>query len=111
MTYSSKIRNVVLKQLQEGKSIRAVAKEHQISTRTVQNWKKDPTIKRTRNKKPTKIDDALLRKDVEMYPDAYQHERAVRFNCSARAIGIALKRLGITQKKDSQPSKSQRRGS
>jgi hypothetical protein len=35
-----------------------------------------------------------------MYPDDYQHERAVRFNCSQRAIGIALKRIGITQKKD-----------
>lgn len=42
----------------------------------------------------------LLRQDAEQYPDHYQRERAERFNCTQRAIGIALKRLKITQKKD-----------
>ena len=41
-----------------------------------------------------------LRQDVAAYPDHYQRERAVRFNCTQRAIGIALGRLKITQKKD-----------
>ncbi|OAV15195.1 3'-phosphoadenosine 5'-phosphosulfate sulfotransferase PAPS reductase/FAD synthetase [Moraxella catarrhalis] len=42
----------------------------------------------------------LLHQDVVQYPDHYQRERAERFNCTQRAIGIALKRLKITQKKD-----------
>ncbi|HID0246236.1 TPA: hypothetical protein ACXAXR_002808 [Acinetobacter baumannii] len=30
------------------------------------------------------------------YPDAYQYERAARFNCGVSSIGAALKRLNIT---------------
>lgn len=51
------------------------------------------------NVRTNKINDELLRKDVEQYPDDFQRERAVRFNCTQRAIGLALKRLQITQKK------------
>ncbi|WP_245911189.1 hypothetical protein, partial [Neisseria iguanae] len=34
-------------------------------------------------------DTALQRQDAEQYPDDYQRERAVRFNCTQRAIGTA----------------------
>jgi hypothetical protein len=46
---------------------------------------------------------------VEIYPDAYQYERAERLGCSQRGIGEALKRLKITYKKNAVASESQRR--
>jgi hypothetical protein len=37
--------------------------------------------------------------DVENTPDAYQYERAARWGVSQRAIGDALKRLNVSDKK------------
>lgn len=105
MAYSQDYRKIVLTKLEEGYSIREVAEEFGISTNTIQRWKKHPTRKQ-RNHKPLKIDNDKLRKDVELYPDAYQHERASRLNCTPAGICIALKRLGITQKKEPQSPQS-----
>nr|WP_320409947.1 hypothetical protein [Candidatus Hamiltonella defensa] len=33
------------------------------------------------------MDKAALLKDVERYPDAYQHERAKRFGCVPKPFG------------------------
>ena len=89
---------MILNKLEEGYSIRQLAEEYQISTNTIQRWKTFPK-RRRRQFTPTKIDDDLLRADVDAYPDDYQHERDRRFNCTQRAIGITLKRISITQKK------------
>lgn len=62
-------------------------------------WKKRIEIKRTRARKPSKIDDDAFRVDVEQYPDDYQYECAARFGCGKSSIGDALKRLRITVKK------------
>ncbi len=62
-------------------------------------WKK--RIEITRVRKPSKINDDALREDVEKYPDAYQYERAARFNCGVSSIGAALKRLKLRVKKRS----------
>ncbi len=82
----------------QGYSYRELAEEFNHSTSTLQKWKKS-IEKKPYKRKPSKIDDDLLRKDVEMYPDAYQHEIAVRFNCTGSGIGVALRRIGITRKK------------
>ncbi|MEK6199120.1 MAG: transposase [Psychrobacter sp.] len=42
----------------------------------------------------------MLLIDVKEHPDDYQYERARRLNCSKTGIYHALKRLGISQKKD-----------
>ena len=99
MAYSTDYRQMILDKHEAGRSIRSLAQQFNISTRTLQNWKKQPERKVVKTRKG-KIDMALLKQDVEKYPDSYQRERAVRFNCTQRAIGIALKRLKITQKKD-----------
>lgn len=99
MAYSLDYRRLILSKLESGASYRALARDYNLSKTTIQKWKKDINRK-LRLSKPLKIDNDKLREDVAMYPDDYQHERAVRFNCSQRAIGIALKRIGITQKKD-----------
>ena len=45
-----------------------------------------------------------LKIDIEEYPDAYQYERAERFGVSQKGIYEALKRLGVTYKKNTQAS-------
>lgn len=105
MAYSQDYRQMVLDKLSSGQTVRSIANELNISTQTVQRWKSN-SARKQRLFKPYKIDNNALRRDVEMYPDDYQHERAIRFNCSQRAIGMALKRLAITQKKASKSSKS-----
>ena len=52
------------------------------------------------NRPHKKIDPEKLRAYVEEHPDAYQRETAEEFDCSVTAIQKALKRLGITRKKD-----------
>jgi transposase len=99
MAYSLDYRKMILGKLEAGASYRALGTEFNISTKTILSWKKDVNRK-LRKAAPTKIDNDKLREDVAMYPDDYHHERAVRFGCTPRAIGYALKRLNITQKKD-----------
>ena len=91
---------------QQGMSIRQACAFYDISKATLQNWLKDPSIKLTRNKPPSKIPNEVLLKDVEQYPYDYMYERARRLNCSKTGIYHALKRLGISQKKDTGASKS-----
>ena len=106
MTYSIQFRKKVLSKLDKGESIRQVAAQFEISPTTILSWKKQLAPKATRNRKSIKIDDEALKRDVEQYPDDYQFERAKRFNCSPWAIGKALRRVGISQKKVNTPSKS-----
>ena len=96
MSYSEHFRRKILAKLEEGYSIRAVAAQFEINKNTIVEWKKRVEIKKTRVRKPSKINDDALREDVEKYPDAYQYERAARFNCGVSSIGAALKRLNIT---------------
>ncbi len=91
---------------QQDMSIRQACTFYNISKTTLQRWLKNSSIKQTRDKPPTKIHDDLLLKDIEQHPDDYLYERAQRFNCSKTGIHTALKRLGISQKKDLGTSKS-----
>ena len=45
------------------------------------------------------IDMAALARDVAEFPDAYQYERAARFDVSPKAICQALRKLWVTYKK------------
>jgi hypothetical protein len=56
--------------------------------------------KTTRYIKPYKIENEALAQDVKDYPDDYHYERAQRFKCSPTGISKALKRIGISKKKD-----------
>ena len=107
MTYSADFRAQVIKSVkQQGMSIRHASAFYDSSKATLQNWLKDPSIKLTRNKPPSKIPNEALLKDVEQHPDDYLYERAQRFGCSKSGIEAALKRLGVSQKKDLGASKS-----
>lgn len=106
MTYPVHFREKVLARLAD-QGIRQTARKYDLSTSTIRDWQKRLEPKTTRQSKSRTIDDNALRQDVELYPDDYQRERAHRLNCSTRGIGQALKRLGITQKKDLKSSKSE----
>jgi transposase len=51
----------------------------------------------------------VLEEDVKTHHDAYQYERAARLGVSQRAIGYALKRLGVSYKKNTVTSESRRK--
>lgn len=66
---------------------------------SVVRWSKRIEAQRSRNKPAMTIDMEALKQDVEVYPDAYQYERARRLGVSPRGIGYALERLKISPKK------------
>ena len=106
MTYSLDFRKQVLKSLDEGMTFAGASEFYNLSPTTIQNWKRRVQSKATRQTKPYKIPDDVLLNDVKEHPDDYQYERARRLNCSKTGIYHALKRLGISQKKDLRTSKS-----
>lgn len=91
----------------EGLSYADLGERFLIHPRTIQRWKQRIEPKPKREKPATKIDMEMLKKDIEENPDRYQWERAKDYNVSAWAIGRAIRRLGITIKKN--PSRTPRR--
>jgi len=76
-----------------------------IGIATLFRWRQrlEPITKR--NVQSRKIDMKQLKKDIEKNPDAYQWERAEKFNVTAWGIGKAIRRLGTTYKKNLLSSK------
>jgi transposase len=106
MTYSLDFRKKVLAvKERENLSFEKVAQRFDIGSKnTVFRWSKKLEPCETRNKPATKIDmDALIR-DVELYSDAYQYERAQRLGVSESCVQAALKRLDISYKKNAKTS-------
>ena len=101
MTYPIEFRRKVLEtQEKENLSIEQVALRFHVSKSSVARWITRLEPCEHRNKPAVKIDMERLAQDVARYPDAYQHERARRFGCSQRGIGLALKRLRKNRKKN-----------
>ena len=101
--YSVDFRKKALALLEDGRSIRQVALDLNISPTTIQHWKKDINPKLENKGRLPKVTLDDLRKDVEMYPDAYQHERATRFNCKQSSICARLKKLKVSKKNSPTP--------
>jgi transposase len=105
MTYSLDMRQQVLKiRSEEGLSMAKVAKRFGVGVASVMRWSKNIEAIKKRNSS-TKMDMEALKRDVEQYPDAYQHERAARLGVSDYCVWYALKRLGVTYKKNTSASK------
>jgi transposase len=110
MTYSIDFRKQVLKIRRDEKlSIAKVAKRFGVGVATVMRWTKKIDAQTKRNKPATKIDMETLKKDIEAYPDGYHYERAERLGVSKSGILYALKRLGVTYKKNPSASESRSR--
>ena len=71
-----------------------------IPIRTLFRWQQKLKPCTTRNKPATKIDIGALARDIQESPDDSQWERVQRFCVTQQAIGLALKRLSITVKKN-----------
>jgi transposase len=107
MSYDEKFRRHVLKiKEQEGLSLAKVAKRFGIGKQTVYYWTKRILEKKKRERMPQKLCLEALIQDVKNNPYAYQYERAKRFGVSTNCIWRALKRLGITYKKNPQSPQS-----
>jgi len=107
MTYSLDFRQKVLKIREKEKlSMAEVAKRFGVGVTSIMRWVKNPEVKKTRNKSARVIDMEALKKDVELYPDAFLKERAARFNVTCNGIWRALKRLNVTYKKNTSAPQS-----
>ena len=101
MTYSIDFRRqTLLIKERDRLSFEATAKRFGVSPMSVFRWSKQIPAQPPRQKPATKIDMEALKQDVQTNPDAYQYERAERLGVSRRGIGYALKRLGISRKKN-----------
>ena len=112
MTYSLDFRQKVFK-LKEKKGLTFEQTSHyfDIGIRTLFRWQKNIAPCLSRHKPATKIDMKALSADVASHPDDYQWERAERFGVTQRAIGLGLKRLGVSYKKNAKTPEGKRRGS
>ena len=100
MTYPIAFRKKVLAvKAKNNLSFVEVANRFGLSKTTVFEWSKCLSPKRTRAKKPVKIDNDILKNDIAQYPDSYCYERAQRLGVSATGIRDAQYRLGISYKK------------
>ena len=105
MTYSLDFRKKVLSiRSKEGLSFAQVAKRFGVSVNSVFLWSKNLEPKHTKNRPTIKIDRDALMEDIKKHPDDYGYERAQRFSVSTSGIYCALRRLGISYKKNSQSS-------
>jgi transposase len=110
MSYSIDFRKKVLSVKEKEKlTFKETAKRFCIGTDTLVRWMKKIEPCSTRNKPATKINMEDLKKDLILYPDAYAYERAERLKVSTSCIFFAIKRLGVSYKKNSSSSKSKQR--
>lgn len=105
MTYSIDFRKRILEiKKKRNLTFQTTSDLFGVSIRTLFNWSNRVEPKTKRNKPATKIDMEKLTEGVKQRPDDYQYERAERFGVSQWGIGSALKRLKITNKKNSKSS-------
>ena len=105
MAYPAQFRKKLLSvQEQENLTNEAVAKRFGVTRNSVSRWKNNPNPVFTRNRPAQKIDMEALKKDVDENPDSYIYERAERFSISASGMRYALKRLGMSRKKNTKTS-------
>ena len=102
MTYDLSFRQKVFEiKTSEGLTYEETAKRFGIGKTTLVRWNQRLLPLENRNKPATKIDMDALKEDIKTYPDAYQYERAERLRVTPMGVWHALKRLGVTYKKNS----------
>lgn len=105
MGYDIKFKQRAVEYRDEGYTYKETCKTFKISETTLTRWiKKEKEGKlgevKIHARKPKKIYPDKLVKYIDEHPNAYLVEIAEEFNCSECAIRKALKKLGITRKKD-----------
>lgn len=105
MSYATIFRKRTIEYRQAGHTLEETSKVFKVSIGTIRRWENQLKERGDLEKKPLnrphkKIDPENLKAYVSQRPDAYQKEMAEVFGCSTTAIQKALKRLGITRKKE-----------
>lgn len=112
MTYSLDFRQkVVSTRAQESLTMEETAQRFGVGIASLARWLKNIVPQETRDKPATKIDMVALAQDIEAHPDAYQYERAQRLGVCTQCVNYALRRLGVTYKKNAAAPKGKRRRS
>lgn len=105
MTHSIDFRRHVFRVKQaEQLTYEETAKRFKIGKASLVRWNRELEPKKNRNKPAIKIDMTDLKADVINYPDSFQYERAARLGVSRSGVYWALKRLGISYKKNTESS-------
>ena len=105
MSYTKDFRKKVLSVKEKEKlTFKETAKRFCIGTDTLVRWLKKLEPCSKRNKPATKINMEELKKDLISYPDAYAYERAERLKVSTSCVFWAIRRLGVSYKKNSSSS-------
>ena len=104
MSYSTDLRERVVKYRLAGHTIKETCEVFGIGNYAVSKWIKQyketgDLSNRPLNRGCKKIAPEKLKAYITEHPDAYQREIAEIFGCSAEAIRKAMKRLGISRKK------------
>jgi transposase len=103
MTHSIDFRKHVFRVKQDEQlTYEETAKRFKIGKASLVRWNRELEPKKNRNKPSLKIDIAVLKADVINYPDSFHYERAARLGVSRSGIYWALKRLGISYKKNTE---------
>ncbi|QGP48658.1 Transposase [Piscirickettsia salmonis] len=109
MGYPVEFRRKVFKlKEKKGLTYEEVSELFGVSMRTLFRWNTRIEIKK-KAPKPRVISLEELKNDVKNHPDSYQWERAQRFGVSQHCIQHWLNFLGISCKKNTKTSKSQRK--
>lgn len=107
MSYSIDFRKQVFKLKQQANlTFQETSERFGIPIRSLFRWQRCIELKTKRNKPSTKVYMEALQRDVEQNPDHYQYERATKFGVGQSTIYYALKRLGVSNKKNAIPSQS-----
>jgi len=103
MTYSTDLRGRVLGFIAEGGSKTQAATVFKVHRSTIYEWLSQPVDRprgRTGKQDSYKFRREDLRLVLEKQPDLMQYELAQMFGVSKNAIGHAMRRMGITRKKN-----------
>ena len=105
MAYSVDLREKVMDYMDSGNSIRQTSKVFGVGTTTIKEWKKLRTETGTLEKRPLDRKSPKLSPDrlvayINEHPDSFLEEIAEAFGCTPQAVFYALRRNGITRKKN-----------
>jgi transposase len=105
MRYSIDTRKIIIEYLESGHTQREARDTHLISLNAINRWHRLFVCTGELNdltpvRKHKKLPPDKLRAYIAEHPDAYLQEIADEFSCSDTAVGKALKRHGITRKKN-----------
>ena len=106
MCYSLDFRQKVLSvRAKDNLTLSATAQRFDVGMASIARWLKRIEPKSTRDKPAVKINMQSLQEDLDKDKDSYYFERAKRLNVSTSCVFYAMKRLGVSYKKNSTASK------